>query len=415
MSRWWRMLGLGLAGVGAARAATDVAVSFDGRVRYERYEHLLWGQGPQDGNGYWLERGLLAADWRATPDVAVLAQLQSSRLQGRDGGPRATDEDRLDVHQLVVKWKPTSELSVRVGRQELAFGSSRLISVRESPNVRLAFDGVRGGWRRGERAIDVLAVRPAKTLTGTFDDSTDQGQSLAGVYATRPIGGGSQVDLYYLRQERERARFAAGTAREERHSLGTRVFGGAKGWDWNFEAVGQAGRFGDGRISAWTVATDTGYTWSGVRGSPRFGLKADVASGDRRPGADRLGTFNALYPRGAYFGEGSLIGPANLRDVHPSVTWRPWRALTLGVEAGWFWRDQAADGLYGSAVTLLRAAGQGAGRLVGAQRLVSLDWKVDARWTVSLWASRFDPGAYLRATGAAERMDYLSFTTRVRL
>ena len=40
-----------------------------------------------------------------------------------------------------------------------------------------------------------------------------------------------------------------------------------------------------------------------------------VASGDNDPRARTLNTFNALFPKGAYFGEIGLIGPANLLDV----------------------------------------------------------------------------------------------------
>ncbi|WP_428978619.1 alginate export family protein [Chenggangzhangella methanolivorans] len=62
----------------------------------------------------------------------------------------------------------------------------------------------------------------------------------------------------------------------------------------------------------------TRYTFSAVPLRPFVELKANVISGDRGPGG-RLGTFNALFPKGKYFGEIGLIGPANLVNLHPVI------------------------------------------------------------------------------------------------
>jgi len=75
-------------------------------------------------------------------------QLKSNLESGRTGGPRPTDRDELDVHQGFVDLAPPPDpqygLTLRTGRQELAYGSQRIISVREGPNVRQSFDAVRG-------------------------------------------------------------------------------------------------------------------------------------------------------------------------------------------------------------------------------------------------------------------------------
>ncbi len=98
----------------------------------------------------------------------------------------------------------------------------------------------------------------------------------------------SYIDLYWLGYERDRGRFAAAQGREHRHSFGTRLFGSAKNWDWNLEAVFQIGHIGSQTISAWTVASDTGFTFTALPWSPRPGLKADIASGDKNPSDGRL-------------------------------------------------------------------------------------------------------------------------------
>ena len=111
------------------------------------------------------------------PYVRFFGQFESSLEEGRAGGPRPTDEDRLEVNQVfadVVAGLGASEsLTLRVGRQELAYGSQRLVSVRESPNVRQAFDALRVilvGW---DWRVDGFVSRPVQAEPGVFDDARD--------------------------------------------------------------------------------------------------------------------------------------------------------------------------------------------------------------------------------------------------
>ena len=105
-----------------------------------------------------------------------------------------------------------------------------------------------------------------------------------------------QADLYYLGIETTRATYQQGSGREIRHSIGTRLFNhqpGAlfePGFDYNWELVYQLGTFGKNYINAWTVATETGYTFP-VRLTPRLALRADVASGGQHPNGGSLNSF----------------------------------------------------------------------------------------------------------------------------
>src|SRR5258706_460177 len=128
--------------------STNVYVSFGGeaRLKYERYEEPVFNQKPADENGFLLQRYLVHADLHATPYFRGFVQLQSSLEDFRYGGPRPTDRDDLDLHQAFfdarLPVRGDDSLTLRAGRQEMAYGSQRLISVRESPNNRLAFDAV---------------------------------------------------------------------------------------------------------------------------------------------------------------------------------------------------------------------------------------------------------------------------------
>ena len=104
-------------------------------------------------------------------------------------------------------------------------------------------------------------------------------------------------------------------------------------------------------------------------------MRADVISGDTNPGDNTLGTFNALFPRGAYFGEISLIGPANLFDVHPSLELHLTKHVTMTADWDFFWRYSTDDGLYDNGGNVIRAA-DGDARFIGHQPSIGIEWQI---------------------------------------
>ena len=394
----------------------DTYLSFGGeaRGRYEYYHNPSWGRAPQDDDGYWLQRYLLHADLHVTEWFRAFAQFQSSLINDRVGGPRPTDKDILEVHQGFLDgrlpFNDTNSVTLRLGRQELSYGSSRLISFRESPNVRLSFDGVKAIAQFGQSRIDAFAVKPVETKPDIFDDGPDPDESLWGVYSVTPFPSipGAHADLYYLGVERKDAMFNQGTAREVRHSFGARLWGKWSEFDYNFEWVYQFGSFGHGDISAWTAASDQGYTFKDLVWHPRLALKADVTSGDDNPNAADLQTFNPLFPRGAYFGETSLIGPANHMDVHPSLELNPTGQLTLMLDWDFFWRESTHDGIYGNAVNLVVPAGSSSARYVGDQAQVMAEWRFQRHLTLTAAYAHFFTGDFLKESTPGKDVDYFS-------
>jgi hypothetical protein len=392
----------------------DVYLSLGGdvRERYEYFHNAQWGRGLQDADGFWTQRYMAHLDLHLWTWARFFGQLKSNLENGRTGGPRPTDRDELDVHQafvdLVLPLDAQDGITLRTGRQEFAYGSQRIISVREGPNIRQSFDAVRGILLYGPWRADAFVSEPAETNEGIFDDKTDQKRRLWGVYAVGPlVAPALSVDVYYLGFSRQDAKFDTGLiAHELRHSLGTRLWGRAEGWDYNVEALYQFGSFGRAEIHAWTAASEIGYTARVVPLEPRLGLKADVISGNHDPDDRGLGTFNALFPRGAYFGEIALIGPANLIDVHPSLDLHLTKDLSLTGTWDVFWRESDRDGIYNSALALLRSGRKTHARFVGHQAEVQLEWRVDRRLSLTANYAHFFAGSFLKDTGPAHDVDY---------
>jgi len=385
----------------------------DLRERYEYFNNPNWGKDPQD-NGYFLQRYFLHSDLKMGDNLRFFSQLQSSLEDGRTGGPRPTDKNELDLHQAFLDVKlelpEDAALTLRSGRQELAYGSQRIIAVREGPNVRQTFDGFRLMYRTADIRIDGFATKPAQTKRYVFDDGLDNSKALWGGYAVVPFPllTEGNIDLYYIGLYRSKAAFDQGAARETRHSVGTRLWRTAVPLDYNFEVIYQWGGFGNGEIRAWTVATDTGYTLTSLPLRPRFGLRADIASGDNDPSTKGLQTFNPLFPKGAYFSEAGLIGPANFIDINPCIDLHMSKGVTLILDWDFFWRESTHDGLYNNAVVLVRSGKTSDARYVGSMSQAQLYWDIDRHLSLVGIYGHFFAGPFLRETRPGEDVNYLT-------
>ena len=390
------------------------------RQRYEYRHDLTFGADPHDDVGIWLQRYALHADLRVGPHFRFFGQLSSALETTHEGGPNPVDGNDLALQNAFVDLSLAlaegSELTFRAGRQELQYGSGRLVDAREGPNVRRTFDAAhvvlaQSGWR-----IDGFAARPQVALPGAFDDEASDAQSLWGIYAS---GGGGLVpfgklDLYYLGFRDDAGRFVQGTAEERRHSIGARLWGSQSGWDWNWEALYQFGSFGGGDIRAWTLAAETGFTFAKLPWRPRLSLSANVASGDDDSSDEDLGTFNPLFPRGNYFSESSVLGPRNFFNLHPFVTIHPVEAWSLTADVNFFWRLETEDGVYAPSGQLIRAPNGSDERFVGSAASVKSEYELADNLIFTAIYTHSFPGEFIRESGPSEDVNFFQLTVQFR-
>ncbi len=120
-------------------------LTIGGEVReaFEQVGNDNWGKQPYM-NTFFLQRYMLHTDWHLGKHFRVFVQLKSGVESFRQGGPRPIDEKKLDFEAAYFEAGDSDKknwIVLRVGRQELNYGSGRLVSVREGPNVRQSFDG----------------------------------------------------------------------------------------------------------------------------------------------------------------------------------------------------------------------------------------------------------------------------------
>jgi hypothetical protein len=386
------------------------------REALEQVGNDNWGKQPYM-NTFFLERYMLHTGWHLGRHFRVFVQLKSGLESYRQGGPRPIDEKKLDFEAAYLEVGNSDKknwIVFRVGRQDLNYGSGRLVSIREGPNVRQSFDGFKIRSKTGPWNVDAFAVRPDLDETGFFSNTPDHRTGFWGVYATRPWRAGVSFDAYYLGEDRKDAAYQRGTAAELRHSVGARLWRPVAtrnhGWDFDDEGVWQFGTFGPDEIRAWTFASDTGYSLPNLPLKPRFSMKADVSSGDD-PRSQTLGTFYPVFPIGNYFGvlADTGPGPVNFIDVHPRVQFQLPRGVSVSTDLVAQWRENLNDGVYAVPGFLLVAAGDSRARFVGYRPGVEVRWQIDRHAYLQADYGIFYAGQFLKEASPGRNINYMEF------
>jgi hypothetical protein len=393
----------------------DWFLSLGGEARevWEQIGNDNWGQQPFT-NGYFNERYMLYFDVHYGKHVRSFVELKSGLNSYRIGGPRPIDEKKLDFQAAFLEVGTGDErnwIKFRVGRQEMEYGSGRLIDVREGPNVRLSFDGFKVKAGIGSWQIDGFAMRPDLDKPGLFDNVPNHAVGFWGVYGVRPLAKTITLDAYYLGLDRKTAAFNRGVGHEVRHSIGARLSRPVAeikpGWDFDYEALWQFGTFGSANINAWTAASETGYRLPNVSLKPRFSVKADISSGDD-PRANTLGTFNPLFPKGNYFGVLATAGPGpiNFIDVHPRAETTLPQGVTVSVDWIFQWRESLRDGVYSVPGFLIIPAGKSNARFVGNRPGAEVRWHANQHLWFQADYGIFYAGKFVKESQPGRNLNY---------
>jgi len=385
------------------------------REKFELLDYPGFGAGPTDQNGYLLQRYLLSSDFHLGSRFRLFTELQSGLEEGRKGGPRPTDLDRLDLHQAFVDWRiagsESEAIMVRAGRQEMAFGTGRLIAPAERLNLRRSLDGILVNIKKGKINFNTTALRLVSSKPGIFDDVPDHQQTFWGGGFTAPRGFRKTANIagYYLGFDNKQSFFAKGIGREIRQTVGAHIWKGAGPWDYDDEAVFQWGSFRGGPIRAWALSHDGGHTFASLPFHPRIGFRSDATSGDQGQGHRALGSFDPLFSAvPVWSGPSALLGGINLIDLTPLIRLKISGELTLTVESSTFWRESRYDAVYTAFNTPLRAANPNASRYLATAPSATWGWQASRHMFYSIVYTRFFTGDFFRKEPPDRNVNYVA-------
>jgi len=386
--------------------------------------------------------------------IRLYAEFIDARSFNQDRPPASNDVNQTDFLNLFADLKVLdlggNPVYLRAGRQEMYYGSQRLVGRLDWANADRTFEGVKGFWRDEHWAVDAWWMMPVVFSPSHFDSVNDK-VNFEGVFATYHHGKSRYWDLYYLNLDNRGSAPAGGTsaggqaggdsegsggnaggggaapsptatALSDTHSFNVSTLGSRYGGDidgrlmFDFEGAVQFGQYAGAGDAAGMASGGVGYRFKDAWSTPQFWVLYDWASGDRNPGQGTRTTFNQLYNRGHhYFGYLDLVGRQNIRDLNPHFAFFPtnWWRVELQYHA--FELDQAKDALYNSGGTATRQDPTGqAGRNVGQELDIRTDIAAGRHLVFMVGYSKLFAGEFLKRTGPPQSPELFYFQTIYR-
>jgi hypothetical protein len=301
-----------------------------------------------------------------------------------------------------------SPVYVRGGRQELCFGSQRLISPLDWANTRRTFEGLQL-FRYSEKFDASFFWTQPVIINPVRFDSVDDKQNFSGAWFTYRPEKTQAIDLYYLNLDNDNHNVLGETAGKTRvkgsfntSTFGARYAGNQENLLFDFEGMYEFGPWSNQDTSAAAYTTAVGWNFSKLPTTPQFWISWDFASGDHNPGTtDTHGTFNQLFPFGHYyFGYLDLVGRQNIQDLNFQTVFWPAKWVTCWAQYHLFRLDSAKDALYGAGGQVLRVDPTGrAGKDVGNELDLVTNFHLAQNQDVWVGWSKLYEGSFLKKTG----------------
>jgi Alginate export len=347
----------------AGRADWFLTFGGEARLRYEYFNNRNFGDAAQDPNGYLLQRYMFFGDVHIGSHVRLFTEFKSAFINFEQSTPRSTDENHLELHQAFVD-----------------------LTVDPTPKMTL----------------------PVRTRPGVFDDATDAKTHFWGLHAVKALSAASKggINAYYFGLNQEGVDRNQLAGREQRHTVGARLFDRVGSWDYDIEGTFQWGSFGTGDIQAWRIAFDGGFHMTSLPFHPRPHFQIDVMSGDRRQGDQNIESFNPLYPKAHYFGLIGLLGPVNLINMHPSIDFQLTEKLRATTKVDFFWRQSINDGVYNGAGEQFLSPGASKATYVGSEVQAEIAWELSRHMLLIANYTHFFAGKFVRDSGSGKDIDY---------
>jgi hypothetical protein len=371
------------------------------RNRYEtKYNDRLG----QRNNDYDLTRLRVYGDLWYRDDFRVFVEYLGAWSSDQNLARLPIDENKSDLLNAFADVKLAdlggNPAYVRIGRQEMLFGSQRLISTLDWANTRRTFQGVRGFRQTEKWDFDAFWVQPVIPNADRFD-SVDNNQNFAGAWATYRPKKGQAIDAYYLMLDNTNRVTQLGIPRGNfaRHTIGARYSGPTEANPnllFDTEAAIQFGSQSGRDVFAVMATHGVGYNFQDAPLSPTAWVYYDYASGGR----NGAGTFNQLFPFGHYYlGWLDQVGRQNIHDLNFHLFLYPSKWITTWLQFHNFWLADGKDALYNAAGNAIRRDASGrAGNYVGSELDVVMNFHLSKHLDVLTGYSYLFGGEFLRNT-----------------
>jgi hypothetical protein len=392
-------------------------VSFGGEIReqYQYYNNPNFGDRPpgyqEVKNGQVWHRIMLHTNLEFGTRARIFIQGNSTfRFLNPNPLTPEIDENQLSLHQAFLDFRMGNKWSTRVGRQEVCYGNHRLITFREGPNTRLAFDALVFKRVQGKERLDLFVMTPVISNPGISDDESFK-DLVVGMYDTKEIiEDRLMIDFYSLSLNSKRKQYNYEGGNESRQTFGFRLFSNNLKVNYELEANYQYGKFNQLRINAYGITADV-HVSAIEKCGLTVGLASNYFTGDKNPQDNKLNSYNPLFSKPQY-GLTAPIGASNIINVNPYIKTKLTEKLKIYAGAYFMWRESDLDGTYTPLGYQLRP-GPGMTlktnhKEIGSQLTLEATYVWNNNLSFGLDAGYFVAGKYVRETGEGKDITYLS-------
>lgn len=391
-----------------------VRIGFDHRFRLEGYNSLRYREDNDDRwllNRFRANLTLIPTSW-----LSFTFQGQDSRIFFKSNPSGQTPyQNKFDLRQAYTDLGQVgkSNVALRFGRQELAYGDERVIGGSNWGNIARTFDAAKLVLTRGRWQLDLVSAAVV-TLQPNGLSHHVQGNNIHFAYAqwTNPVPNSTLQPYFIWRVGRGLGDSLGGITHQDRRVAGARFAGKLpRNWDYNVETLFQVGnvndQFGYETIRAFAQHAVAGHTFQEIRFKPRVFGEYNYASGDKDPADHQAGTFDQMYPTPhAKYGLADQVGWQNIQHYTGGVDLAPFKKITFRVSGSNWYLAQARDGLYvaGGGLAFRDYTGK-SGRHVGGEVDFIAQYNFGKNYVGGGYGHLF-PGSFLKAQSPGVGLNY---------
>ncbi len=357
-----------------------------------------------DGNNYLLQRLRMNLEAAPLSWLKFYAELQDSRVFFSNVSPApSSQQNPLDLRLGFVQVgnSESGPVSVRAGRQSLAFGEGRLVADPNWSNVGRTFDGIRLTLRYRGIRVDTFTGASDKVNVDGFD-MPSPAQHFHGAYGSveRVIPRAVLEPYLFWRLEHNVKGELTKAGNLDEKTLGVRCTGKLPlGFDYGWEIATQHGRQANEALSAWGGHWAVGHTLADTRHRPRIFAEFNRASGDQNPRDGIHGAFDPLFPSSHdKFGAADQITWTNISHARAGLQYGVRAGLAVTASYNSFWLANRRDGLYSGGRVLI-ASNALEGNHIGQEADLQAKWSATRHTLVDLVVGHIFPGEFLRNAG----------------
>jgi hypothetical protein len=370
---------------------------------------------------YFLTRVWGGLEIRPTPWLTGYIQFMDDHAPGEPAEYASPNmRDTFDLRQGFLQFHKKN-LAFIAGRQELRYGSERLVGISDWTNVSRTFDGFLG--RIGDKNRLDLFGSSVVTVHPTSLDKHGAGLTFFGAVGTitTPVPHTIIQPFVYVKE------FPRVESQQKIYGTETEVTPGAEvsstiAGGFYFDVLGtlQRGSYSNDSIRSSAGYAKAGYTSQKIYWKPRLLGEYDYASGNPHTDPQRIGTFGQQYPSNHNaFGLTDLFGFQNIKQERANLDLTPAKHVTVLLQEESLQVSSTADNVYSGSGSTTVTVPTGGFRSddIGHEFDASGKYVFHQYLVLNAGVGHFSPGTLMRenAHGAPLTLVYLGLTYRFKV